>query len=125
MITHLVWLRNDLRINDNLALHAACTQPDARVIALFIATPGQWQQHEMAARQVAFIHQSLDMLQSSLAERAFRFIFISVMISRPASIFWSAFARSSRSISFSTITSTKSMSVNGMPAQKNACMRRT
>ncbi|KTR48759.1 deoxyribodipyrimidine photolyase [Pantoea ananatis] len=69
MTTHLVWLRNDLRINDNLALHAACTQPDARVIALFIATPGQWQQHEMAARQVAFIHQSLDMLQSSLAER--------------------------------------------------------
>lgn len=69
MTTHLVWLRNDLRINDNLALHAACNQPDANVIALFIATPGQWQQHEMAPRQAAFIHQNLCILQSSLAER--------------------------------------------------------
>lgn len=69
MTTHLVWLRHDLRINDNLALHAACNKSDAEVIALFIATPGQWQQHEMAPRQAAFIYQSLNILQSSLAER--------------------------------------------------------
>ncbi|WP_268647449.1 deoxyribodipyrimidine photo-lyase, partial [Escherichia coli] len=30
MTTHLVWLRNDLRITDNKALHAACSDPKAR-----------------------------------------------------------------------------------------------
>ncbi|WP_440509259.1 deoxyribodipyrimidine photo-lyase, partial [Serratia ureilytica] len=42
MTTHLVWLRNDLRITDNKALHAACSDPKARVLAVFIATPQQW-----------------------------------------------------------------------------------
>lgn len=41
MATHLVWLRNDLRLNDNSALWAACRRREDRVIALFIATPEQ------------------------------------------------------------------------------------
>ena len=41
MTTHLVWLRNDLRINDNLALHAACRDSKAKVIALFLAIAGR------------------------------------------------------------------------------------
>lgn len=69
MATHLVWFRNDLRITDNRALHAACEDPQARVIALFIATPKQWQQHVMAPRQAAFIYQHVQALQISLAER--------------------------------------------------------
>ncbi|MCI1676863.1 MAG: deoxyribodipyrimidine photo-lyase [Ewingella americana] len=69
MITHLVWFRNDLRITDNRALHAACEDPQAKVIALFIATPKQWQQHVMAPRQAAFIYQHVQALQTSLAER--------------------------------------------------------
>ncbi|KOC92942.1 deoxyribodipyrimidine photo-lyase [Winslowiella iniecta] len=69
MTTHLVWLRNDLRINDNTALYAACRDTKANVIALFIATPGQWQQHQMAARQAAFIYDNLQLLQQQLAER--------------------------------------------------------
>lgn len=69
MRVHLVWLRNDLRINDNHALHAACRDADAQVIALFIATPGQWQQHDMSPKQAAFIHESLVELQQTLAER--------------------------------------------------------
>lgn len=40
MATHLVWLRTDLRIHDNLALAAACRDPQAQVLALYIATPG-------------------------------------------------------------------------------------
>ncbi|MFZ2612487.1 MAG: deoxyribodipyrimidine photo-lyase, partial [Raoultella planticola] len=48
MATHLVWFRADLRIHDNQALAAACRDPHARVLALFIATPGQWHQHGMA-----------------------------------------------------------------------------
>jgi len=69
MTTHLVWFRNDLRITDNRALHAACEDPQARVIAIFIATPEQWKQHEMAPRQATFIYQHLQALQHSLAER--------------------------------------------------------
>ncbi|WP_409075396.1 deoxyribodipyrimidine photo-lyase [Pantoea sp. C3] len=69
MTTHLVWLRNDLRINDNLALHAACRDSKAKVIALYIATPKQWQQHDMAPKQAAFIYQSLLLLQETLADR--------------------------------------------------------
>jgi len=69
MTTHLVWLRNDLRINDNLALHAACRDSKAKVIALFLATPEQWQQHDMSPRQAAFINASLVEVQNALAER--------------------------------------------------------
>ncbi|OSC55410.1 hypothetical protein B4U20_05545, partial [Klebsiella pneumoniae] len=48
MATHLVWLRTDLRIHDNLALAAACRDPQAQVLALYIATPGQWREHHLA-----------------------------------------------------------------------------
>lgn len=68
MTTHLVWFRNDLRINDNTALYAACKDKQAKVIALFIATPLQWQQHQMAPRQAAFIYEHLSLLQHKLAQ---------------------------------------------------------
>lgn len=67
MSTHLVWFRADLRINDNLALSAACRDPHARVLGIFIATPGQWRQHGMATRQAGFIVSHLNSLQTSLA----------------------------------------------------------
>lgn len=69
MATHLVWFRSDLRIHDNLALAAACRDPAAKVIGLFIATPQQWRQHNMSPRQAEFIWQHLQALQLSLAER--------------------------------------------------------
>lgn len=69
MTTHLVWFRNDLRLHDNYALSAACLSPDARVLALFIATPEQWQQHNMSPRQAEFISQHLNALGEQLAER--------------------------------------------------------
>lgn len=74
MATHLVWLRNDLRITDNKALHAACSDPEATVLAVFIATPGQWRQHAMANRQAAFIHANLLQVQQALAERGIELI---------------------------------------------------
>lgn len=70
MATHLVWFRNDLRLTDNLALHAACQDPQATVIAVFIATPAQWAKHDMAPRQAAFLLQNLQQLQTALAARA-------------------------------------------------------
>lgn len=68
MATHLVWFRHDLRVTDNLALNQACQDPDAQVIAIYIATPKQWQTHQMSARQAGFIHQHLHQLQQQLAE---------------------------------------------------------
>ena len=67
MKTHLVWFRNDLRVIDNPALTEACSDPEAKVIALFVATPKQWQQHGMSARQAQFIYDNLNALQASLA----------------------------------------------------------
>lgn len=69
MKTHLVWLRADLRIHDNPALYAACRDPNASVLAVYIATPGQWQQHDMAPRQAGFLHNNLVVLRRSLAQR--------------------------------------------------------
>ncbi|MDU4940284.1 MAG: deoxyribodipyrimidine photo-lyase [Mixta calida] len=69
MATHLVWLRNDLRLNDNSALWAACRRREDRVIALFIATPGQWRRHNMSPRQADYIWRSLQLLQQGLAEK--------------------------------------------------------
>ncbi|HKN05148.1 MAG TPA: deoxyribodipyrimidine photo-lyase [Buttiauxella sp.] len=69
MTTHLVWFRNDLRVNDNLALNAACRDPEARVIGIFIATPLQWRKHEMSPRQAEFIWQHLQSLHTALAAR--------------------------------------------------------
>lgn len=66
MATHLVWFRLDLRTEDNLALAAACRDPHARVIALFIATPQQWHQHHMAPRQAWWIEQHLQALHQAL-----------------------------------------------------------
>lgn len=67
MTTHLVWFRTDLRLHDNLALAAACRDRKAKVIALFIATPQQWQQHHMAPRQAAFLQTHLNALKRQLA----------------------------------------------------------
>ncbi|MEC5342126.1 deoxyribodipyrimidine photo-lyase [Brenneria populi] len=69
MTTNLVWLRNDLRTTDNLALHAACQDAQARVIALFIATPQQWRRHGMAPRQAAFLLENLELMRQALAEK--------------------------------------------------------
>lgn len=75
MATHLVWFRADLRLHDNIALAAACRSPDARVLALFIATPGQWQEHGMAPRQAAYLRTHLNELQRGLAEKGIPLIY--------------------------------------------------
>lgn len=72
MPTHLVWFRADLRVHDNIALAAACRAKNARVLALFIATPEQWREHEMAPRQAACLAAYLNDLQHSLAEKGSR-----------------------------------------------------
>lgn len=68
MPTHLVWLRHDLRVTDNRALNAACQHSQAKVLAVFIATPIQWKTHHMAPRQAAFLLAHLKAVQARLAE---------------------------------------------------------
>ncbi|XTZ37253.1 deoxyribodipyrimidine photo-lyase [Salmonella enterica] len=75
MTTYLVWFRADLRVHDNLALAAACSRSDVCVKALFIATPGQWRQHDMAPRQAAYIQSHLNALQQTLAEKGIPLIY--------------------------------------------------
>ncbi|HDR2159383.1 TPA: deoxyribodipyrimidine photo-lyase [Enterobacter cancerogenus] len=75
MPTHLVWFRADLRVHDNIALAAACRAKNARVLALFIATPEQWREHEMAPRQAACLAAYLNDLQHSLAEKGIPLIY--------------------------------------------------
>lgn len=75
MSTHLVWFRADLRLHDNLALAAACSDTNARVLALFVATPQQWALHVMAPRQAAYIAAQLNALRQALAEKNIPLIF--------------------------------------------------
>lgn len=75
MTTHLVWFRADLRLHDNIALAAACRSQSARVLAVFIATPDQWRQHDMAPRQAAYLRAHLNGLQQGLAERGIPLIY--------------------------------------------------
>jgi len=78
MPIHLVWFRADLRLHDNLALAAACRNQNARVLALFIATPGQWRRHDMAPRQAAYLHAHLNNLRQQLAEKGIPLIYAEV-----------------------------------------------
>lgn len=75
MSTHLVWFRCDLRLHDNLALAAACRNRAARVLALYISTPGQWANHAMSPRQAAFIQAQVNDLQNALAEKGIPLLF--------------------------------------------------
>ncbi|MBI6898923.1 deoxyribodipyrimidine photo-lyase [Pseudomonas putida] len=61
----LIWLRSDLRIDDNTALTAACQR--GPTVALWIASPGQWQAHDDAPCKVDFWLRNLRLLQQSLA----------------------------------------------------------
>ncbi|UDG80006.1 deoxyribodipyrimidine photo-lyase [Candidatus Steffania adelgidicola] len=75
MITRLVWLRNDLRIHDNTALHAACNEQEVKVLAVFIATPVQWRRHGMSPRQATFIYDNLIYLEQALTECQIPFLY--------------------------------------------------
>ncbi|WP_372871924.1 deoxyribodipyrimidine photo-lyase [Shewanella sp.] len=65
----LVWFRQDLRTLDNHALTRACEEACARgskVHAIFIASPGQWLQHDMGQRQQRFLLANLNVLGEAL-----------------------------------------------------------
>lgn len=61
----LIWLRSDLRVDDNTALAAACQR--GPTVALWIASPGQWLAHDDAPCKVDFWLRNLRLLSQSLA----------------------------------------------------------
>ncbi|NHI01469.1 deoxyribodipyrimidine photo-lyase [Oceanimonas sp. MB9] len=63
---HLVWFRNDLRLADNPALHAAMDEGE-QVQALYIDCPGQWRQHGNSPLQRDFLRRNLQALSEGLA----------------------------------------------------------
>lgn len=67
MNRQLVWFRNDFRASDNPALFHANTTNNP-IIAVYIATPEQWLEHDDAANKIDFWRRNLQCLQRSLAE---------------------------------------------------------
>jgi len=67
--TTLVWLRRDLRLTDNPALHAAC-EGSARVLAVYIHAPDEerpWVPGAGLVLRKTLIHSSICFLNSSLS----------------------------------------------------------
>ncbi len=64
MVLQLIWLRSDLRVDDNTALSAACAR--GPTLALWLASPGQWQAHDDAPCKVDFWLRNLQTLRQSL-----------------------------------------------------------
>lgn len=62
----LMWLRSDLRIDDNSALSAACER--GPTVAVWIASPAQWLSHDDAPCKVDFWLRNLRELSQSLQQ---------------------------------------------------------
>ncbi|WP_428776130.1 deoxyribodipyrimidine photo-lyase, partial [Vibrio sp.] len=62
----IVWFRRDLRVEDNTALQQAIASGDS-VVAVYIATPVQWDFHHLAPVQADLIYRRLSVLQQDLA----------------------------------------------------------
>lgn len=67
-MTALVWYRNDLRVHGHRALGAALASGQP-VRALYLVTPGQWQQHGVAPARQWYVLESLRELGKTLAAR--------------------------------------------------------
>ncbi|PTA50902.1 deoxyribodipyrimidine photo-lyase [Shewanella morhuae] len=72
----LMWFRQDLRLADNQALTAACDwarENGTALKAIYIATPTQWQQHDVAPVQLDFIERHINLLAQGLASLGIAF----------------------------------------------------
>lgn len=63
----LVWLRTDLRADDNLALHAAARDATSGCLAVFLLSPGEWRAHDWAPVKVDLVLRTLAALSADLA----------------------------------------------------------
>jgi deoxyribodipyrimidine photo-lyase len=67
------WIRRDLRLTDNQALHAAC-QGNAQVIPLFILDPTVLESRWASPQRTAFLFAGLRALDDALRERGSRLL---------------------------------------------------
>ena len=67
----LVWLRNDLRLGDNPALHGAAARRRG-VLAVAALTPEQWRTHDESPARLAFWLANLRALQCPPASSGVR-----------------------------------------------------
>ena len=65
---NLIWLRRDLRLDDNTALFNAAKHASHGVVALFVVTPNQWKQHDDADCKISFWIENLRLLSKGLAK---------------------------------------------------------
>ena len=68
-VNSMMWFRNDLRISDNTALYAATSHASITkrsVIAIYLITRGQWQEHHMGLAKQDFILRNLKALRKDL-----------------------------------------------------------
>ena len=71
--TVVVWLRRDLRVHDNEALHEACLRAE-RVIPLFVFDPGILNREDTGAARVEFLVDALAVLDANLQKRTGRLV---------------------------------------------------
>ncbi|KAJ3212837.1 hypothetical protein HDU67_003578 [Dinochytrium kinnereticum] len=67
----LFWFRTDLRLADNTGLHAAAQASISSgkpLVTLFVISPGEWLEHDLAPAKVWFILRNLETLKKDLAE---------------------------------------------------------
>jgi deoxyribodipyrimidine photolyase len=64
----LMWFRSDLRLQDNTALHHACTAADEGVITVFAICPKQWADHDWGSMKVDFVLRSVRAISEALAK---------------------------------------------------------
>ncbi|USS94513.1 FAD-binding domain-containing protein [Buchnera aphidicola] len=74
-MNNLVWFRNDLRIEDNLALNNACKNKKKNIIALFMSTTKQWKKHNISDIQAFFIYKRLLFLKKKLKKLNISFLY--------------------------------------------------
>ncbi len=66
-ITHCVWLREDLRVQDQEGFKQAQeNHPDQSCIALYIFTPETWVLHDRSPQQIYFILENLKLISKKL-----------------------------------------------------------
>lgn len=73
MRTAIWWVRRDLRLTDNQALHAALVDAE-RVIPIFVLDPALLNSRNVGERRVAFLFEGLRLLDADLRARGARLI---------------------------------------------------
>ncbi len=75
---NVVWFRNDLRLVDNPALHAACRDETKQVIGVYCYYPEQWDIHGVGSNQRALIIQQLKIFSQTLESKGIPLVVLNV-----------------------------------------------